>query len=506
MNNRYSSILDTIGQTPTVRLNHIAPDGVEVYVKLEAFNPSGSVKDRFALAAIEAAEESGALKPGQTVIEATSGNTGIGLAVVCAQKGYPLVIVMAENFSIERRKLLRFLGAKVVLTPAVHRGTGMIAKAEELAAKHGWFLASQFDNDANADMHSRTTAREIMADFEGDRLDYFVSGYGTGGTLQGVARVLKQERPDTRIVACEPDNSALLSSQIPQPFDASGKRTSHPTARPHPVQGWGPDFIPKFAENAAADGLIDELLPVNGQAGIETARAVAVQEGIFCGTSGGATLAAALEVASRAEPGSKILCMLPDTGERYLSTPLFKGVEAEMNTEEHDISNSTELCRFNAPAPTPAPKTATPKASPIIPLETERDSEAEDFVASVLADRSQPVAIFALEWCEFCWSVRNFLDAAGIGYRSIDLDSVAFQKNEFGGRIRKVLNARTRITSIPQVFVGGEFVGGCTETFDAYSDGSLQQALTQSNFGTAVKEGMNPYEFLPNWIAKNAIA
>ena len=239
--------------------------GVELFVKLEAFNPLGSVKDRLALGVIEAAERSGELKPGQTVIEATSGNTGIGLAMVCAQKGYPLVVTMAENFSVERRKLMRFLGAKVVLTPASEKGSGMLAKAAELAQTHGWFLCRQFENEANPDFHSRTTAVEILEAFEGDRLDYWVTGMGTGGTLKGVARVLKKKRPETRIVVCEPDNSPLLGSRIPQDRGADGAPSeSHPVFRPHPMQGWTPDFIPKLAEDAVRDGLIDEVLPVKG--------------------------------------------------------------------------------------------------------------------------------------------------------------------------------------------------------------------------------------------------
>lgn len=243
-----SSILDTIGNTPIVRINKLAPDGVELYVKLEAFNPMGSVKDRLALAVIEAAERDGSLKPGQTVIEATSGNTGIGLAMVCAQKGYPLVVTMAESFSLERRRLMRFLGAKVVLTPASEKGSGMLAKAVELAEKHNWFLCRQFENEANADVHSRTTAREILSDFDGKRLDYWVTGAGTAGTLKGVSRVLRAERPHTKVVVCEPDNAPILKSGIPQTYGEGGMPSeSHPHFRPHLMQGWTPDFIPRLA-------------------------------------------------------------------------------------------------------------------------------------------------------------------------------------------------------------------------------------------------------------------
>src|SRR3954447_16559319 len=244
---KYANILETVGNTPVVRIRRLAPPHVRLYVKLEAFNPLGSVKDRLALGIIEDAERTGRLRPGQTVIEATSGNTGIGLAMVCAQKGYPLVVVMAENFSVERRKMMRFFGARVVLTPAWRKGTGMLAKAVELAQAHGWFLCRQFENEANADVHSRTTAREILEDFEGEQLDYWVTGAGTGGTLKGVGRVLRELRPSTKIVLCEPDNSPMLGSGIPQPRDADGALTiSHPLFRPHLVQGWTPDFIAKL--------------------------------------------------------------------------------------------------------------------------------------------------------------------------------------------------------------------------------------------------------------------
>ena len=248
---RYASILDTIGQTPLVRLGKLAPEGVNVYVKIEAFNPMGSVKDRMARAVIERAEQTGALRPGQTVIEATSGNTGIGLAMVCASKGYPLVVTMAESFSVERRKLLRFMGARVVLTPASEKGSGMLAKAVELAEKHGWFLCRQFENEANADVHTATTAQEILADFADERLDYWVTGFGTGGTLKGVARELRRVRPGTKVIVAEPDNAQVLGSGIPQERDATGKATaSHPLFRPHLMQGWAPDFISRLTEDA----------------------------------------------------------------------------------------------------------------------------------------------------------------------------------------------------------------------------------------------------------------
>ncbi|WP_319823460.1 cysteine synthase A [Thalassovita sp.] len=338
----YDNVLETVGDTPAIRINRIAPDHVTMYVKAEAFNPGGSVKDRLALNIIEAAEKSGALKPGQTVVEATSGNTGIGLAMVCAAKGYPLVITMVETFSVERRRLMRFLGAKVVLTPKEQKGTGMYQKAKELADKNGWFFARQFETEANADIHENTTAREIMADFDGQRLDYFVSGFGTGGTVTGVSRVLRRERPDTKIILTEPSSAAMVQSGVAQERTAEGEpATSHPAFTPHPIQGWTPDFIPLVLQEALDNNGYDELLPVSGPDGIAFSRRLALEEGIFTGISGGATFAAAMKVAEKAPAGSVILAVLPDTGERYLSTPLFEGIEADMTDEERELMRST---------------------------------------------------------------------------------------------------------------------------------------------------------------------
>jgi cysteine synthase A len=338
----YDSILDTIGDTPTVRVNNLGPEGVTIYVKFEAFNPAGSIKDRLALNIIEAAERAGALKQGQTVVEATSGNTGIGLAMVCAQKGYPLVVTMADSFSVERRRLMRMLGAKVVLTPRAEKGFGMYRKAVELAEKHGWFLARQFETEANAEIHETTTAREIMADFEGSRLDYVVSGYGTGGTVTGIGRVLRKERPDTRIILTEPANAQLLGSGHAQKRAGNNApAASHPAFEPHPIQGWTPDFIPSVLQEAIDKSYYDELIPIPGPEGIKCARELASKEGIFTGISGGATFAVSLVVAEKAPKGAVILCMLPDTGERYLTTPLFEGIAEEMDAGETDISQST---------------------------------------------------------------------------------------------------------------------------------------------------------------------
>lgn len=338
----YDSIIDTIGNTPCIRINKLAPQGVRLYVKAEAFNPAASVKDRLAISIIEEAEKRGELKPGQTVVEATSGNTGIGLAMVCAAKGYPLVVTMADSFSIERRKLMRFLGAKVVLTPRAQKGFGMYKKAVELAEANGWFLAHQFETKDNADIHENTTAREIMADFAGERLDYWVTGYGTGGTVTGVARVLRRERPETKIILSEPANAQIVGSGHVQQRDADGSpAVSHPHFEPHPIQGWTPDFIPLVLQESIDNQLFDELIPVAGAAGIEWSRKLAAQEGIFTGISGGSSFAVAIQIAQQAEPGSVILCMLPDTGERYLSSPLFEGISEDMTEEEVTLSKST---------------------------------------------------------------------------------------------------------------------------------------------------------------------
>lgn len=304
----YNNILETIGNTPVVRINHMAPVNMDMYVKVEAFNPMASVKDRLAIGIIEDAERRGTLKPGQTVVEATSGNTGIAMAMVCAVKAYPFVAVMAESFSIERRKLMRALGARVVLTPAAERATGMLRVTDELAEKYGWFKPLQFENPANPEYHRNTTGPEIIRDFVGRRLDYYVSGWGTGGTISGVGDILKLARPEVKIVATEPEGASMLG----------GKEWA-----PHKIQGWTPDLIPTVLNR----DVIDELVTVTDDEAIETAKRLAMEEGIFCGISAGGTFAAALKVAENAEPGSALLAMLPDTGERYLSTPLFEGVK-----------------------------------------------------------------------------------------------------------------------------------------------------------------------------------
>jgi cysteine synthase A len=483
----HDSILDTVGDTPVVRLNRLSPPGRTLWAKLESFNPLGSVKDRLALGVLEDAEARGELSPGQTVVEATSGNTGIGLAMACAAKGHPFVAVMAENFSLERRRILRFLGARVVLTPAPQRGTAMRAKAAELAEEHGWYWPRQFENEANADYHSKTTAREIVEDFEGVQLDAFVTGFGTGGTLKGIARVLKRELPDTRIVAAEPDNSRLLASGIAQERHPDGSpAASHPSFRTHPIQGWGADFVPQLAEDAI--GLVDDFLPVGGADALRLSRELAQREGIFAGISAGATLAAAQEVAASLPEGANVLFMVPDTGERYLTTPLFQDVPVEMTEEETALSRSTPGARFDVPvAAAPAPEVA---ATP----------DAAVFVDAAVNDPEQPVVMFALEWCEFCWAVRRLFQARGISYRSIDLDSADFQREDPDATIRAAVAERTGSRTVPQVFVGGELVGGCTETIDAQDSGRLDALLDEAGVRQRESLTVEAASFMPGWL------
>ncbi len=491
----FESILQTIGNTPVVKINKLAPQGIDLFVKLESFNPMGSVKDRMALSVIDQAEKEGKLKPGQTVVEATSGNTGIGLAMVCATRGYPLVLTMAESFSTERRKILRFLGAKIVLTPAEEKGSGMLAKAVELAEEHNWFLVRQFENEANADAHTRTTAMEIMDVFSDTTLDYFVTGYGTGGTLKGVARVLRKKSPKTRIVVCEPDNSQLLGSGLTQKRLEDGSPDgSHPNFRPHLMQGWTPDFIPGLVEDAVSMEFVDELMPIDGQDALKMCRELARQEGIFCGTSGGATFSGAVRVAESAPQGSSILCMLPDTGERYLSTPLFEDIPVEMSKEELEISHSTPGYRFDKKA-VPAPKPEAEEA----PKE-ELDEATIKFFDNTINDPDQPLVLFALEWCEFSWSVKKLFAKLDVSYQTLDLDSVEYQNGDRGGKIRAVLKSRTGTPTIPQIFLGGKHVGGATDLFDAYVAGEFRKELKQAGMTVKDLPDLNPYHLLPNWL------
>ena len=337
----YQSILETIGNTPSVKINKLAPKGVDLYVKPEFFNPGSSVKDRLAINIINQAEKDGLLTPGQTVVEATSGNTGIGLALVCAAKNYPLVITMPESASIERRKMMRFLGAKVLTTPAAEAGSGAYKKALKLAADNNWFYAKQFESEANADIHESTTGNEIVSDFKDNGLDYWVSGYGTGGTFTGVSRTLRELMPTTKLIMAEPNVAPLVANGKIQDRNSDGTfASSHPDWQPHPIQGWTTDFIPLVLQESIDKGFIDEIIPVSGDEGILWSKKLAAEEGILTGISGGATFAVAMKVAQKAKSGSVILCMLADTAERYLSSMLFEDINPNMNEEELDIFKS----------------------------------------------------------------------------------------------------------------------------------------------------------------------
>jgi len=337
------NISETVGNTPMVKINRLAPDGVTIYAKCEFFNPLSSVKDRLALSIIETAEKEGTLKPGDTVIEATSGNTGIAVAMMCAQRGYDCVITMAEPFSVERRKLMRMLGAKVIVTPKAGKGTGMVEKAAELAEKHGWFLCHQFETEANWKFHEATTGPEIINDIKaaGAKLDYWVTGYGTGGTYHGAGKFIKANS-SAKIVLAEPGAAALLDSGIKTERNADGSPTgTHPAFSAHPIQGWTPDFIPLVLEEGMGLDLMDDYIQIPDGAAVETSQALAQKEGILTGISGGATMWAAIETAKKAPKGSVVVAMLPDTGERYLSTPLFASIDADMNEAELEIARST---------------------------------------------------------------------------------------------------------------------------------------------------------------------
>ena len=337
----YSNILETIGNTPSVKIKNISINNTNIYVKAEYFNPASSVKDRLAISIIENAEKNGSIEKGQTVVEATSGNTGIGLAMVCAAKNYPLVVTMPDSASIERRKLMRFLGARVILTPASEGGTGAYDVAKRLVHKNNWFFARQFENEDNANIHEETTGIEIYNDFKDIGLDYWVSGYGTGGTFTGVSRTLREKLPNTKLILTEPDVAPLIASEHEQSRNSDGSAAeSHPAWNPHPIQGWTTDFIPLVLQESIDKEYYDELIPVSGEDGLFWSHELAKKEGIITGVSGGSTFAIAVEVAKKATKGSNILCMLPDTAERYMSSVLFDSIEPEMNEEEQKLYNS----------------------------------------------------------------------------------------------------------------------------------------------------------------------
>jgi len=482
----HQSILTTVGKTPVIKLQRMSPAGVNVYVKCEAFNPMGSVKDRLAMGIIEWAEKHDQIKPGQTVVEASSGNTGIGLAMVCAVKGYPFVCVMAESFSIERRKLMRFLGARVVLTNPAHKASGMIIKTQELAEKHGWFMPCQFENEANAWIHAQTTGPEIMTAMQGINLDYFVCAYGTGGTLKGIGQHLRKTSPQTKIVVVEPDNAPLLYSEVKTEYKENGSFVEpHPLWRPHLLQGWATDFIPKLVNDAVNDKLIDHIVHSAGSTAMETSRELAKKEGIFTGISGGGTLGSALEVAATAPQGSNILVMLADTGERYISTPLFQGIPADMTDEEKELAKST-------------PSTPPPAIS--LPSVTE---EATAFVKATNADN--PVVVWSLEYCEFCWTIFGLLDAIGVPYKVINIDAFEYAKDNQGNKYRAALSALTDCKTFPQFFLKGEFQGGAADACMNWKKNTLQAKLEEAGLKVNDFNGYSgdPFEFLPKWMSQN---
>ncbi|KAG7341908.1 cysteine synthase [Nitzschia inconspicua] len=493
----YENIYDTIGRTPIIKLNHMSPkEGVDVYVKLESENPGGSVKDRLAVGAIEWAEKHGQLKPGQTIVEASSGNTGISLAMVCAKKGYPLVCVMSESFSIERRKLMRFLGARVVLTDPAHKATGMVIKAKELADEHGWFWPNQFENEANAWIHRETTGPEIVQAFNdaGKTLDHFVCAYGTGGTLLGVGSYLKEFSPETTVHCCEPDNAPMIFSEIKTSYPENGDPSSsfdvaHPVWRPHLFQGWAADFIPKLVNQASESKVYDKVVHPSGVEAMATCRELARKEGIFSGTSGGGILTAALNLAKECSSGTSILALIPDTGERYLSTPLFDDIPADMTEEEMNIATSTPS------KPPPAP--GLPEVLP----------EATEWVQKKIDDHK--VVAFMLKYCEFCWTLTRFLDALGVEYERIDIDSFEYAKNDMGNKYRSALSAMTDCKTFPQFFVNGKFVGGAVDACMMWKKDELGKAfqeagITGGNCNFNGYEG-DPFEFLPKWMTKNPL-
>jgi len=484
----HDSVLTTIGKTPVIKLQRMAPEGVHVFVKCEAFNPMGSVKDRLALGVIEWAERNGEIRPGQTVVEASSGNTGIGLAMVCATRGYPFVCVMAESFSIERRKLMRFLGAKVVLTNPAHKGSGMVIKARELAEKHGWFQPRQFANEANAWVHTQTTGPEILEAMQGIPLDYFFTSYGTGGTLKGVGQVLREKSPETKIHVCEPDNAPLLFSGVKTEYDSDGSfKEPHPLWRPHLLQGWAPDFIPKLVEDALQSKYVDEVQHIGGDRSMDVARELAKKEGIFTGPSGGGTLACALQFASTAAKGSTILAMLPDTGERYLSTPLFEDLPADMTDEEKELAASTPS--------QPPPGISMPPVT----------TEAVDFVDKAISENK--VVVWSLEYCEFCWTLFKLLKAIDVPYVVINIDAFQFAKDNQGNKYRAALAKRTDCNTFPQFFVDGQFIGGAADACIKWKNGELQPILESAGLkkGDFGDYAGDPFEFLPKWMSQNPL-
>ena len=493
---QHENILSTIGSTPLVKIsNKLNKTKSDIYVKYEGMNPGGSVKDRLALGIIEWAEQHNQLKPGQTVVECTSGNTGIGLAMTCASKGYPLVVVMSESFSIERRKLMRFLGAKVILTNPAHKGSGMVIKAKELSEKHGWFLPRQFENQANSWIHETTTGPEILEALDNTDtvLDYFFCSYGTGGTLKGVAKYLRKHSPETQIHVCEPDNAPLLYSGVKSEWnDDSTVKEPHPLWRPHLLQGWTADFIPKLVLEAQEDDLIDSLHHVNGDVSMKTSLRLARKEGILTGPSGGGVLSAALKFAETAKPGSTIVAMLADTGERYLSTPMFSEISADMNEAEMEIAASTAS-----------------EAPPNINMPEPCDNSIE-FVKQTSEGEKSGIVVWSLQSCEFCWTAFGLLGALGleknVHYKVIDIDSFQYAKDNQGNKYRSALSTMTNVNTFPQIFINGKFIGGAVDLCMMWKNGDELKNLLVEDLGLTLSDwDGDPFEFLPKWMSQNPL-
>jgi len=447
----------------------------------------GSVKDRLALGCIEWAEKEGHLKPGQTVVECSSGNTGIGLAMVCNVKGYPFVCVMAESFSIERRKLMRFLGARVILTNPAHKGTGMVIKTKELAEEHGWYWPNQFDNEANAYVHEMTTGPEILDAME-NKLDHLFLAYGTGGTLNGVSKVMKVRSPSTKIHVVEPDNAPMLFSEIKTEYptgegELKTFKEPHPCWRPHLLQGWAPDWIPSLVEKASSR--IDNIAHIGGDSAVATSKALAQQEGIFTGTSGGGILAAALNFANDATEGSNIVAILPDTGERYISTPLFSGIGADMTEEEKEIAASTPS--------SPPPNVPLPSAT----------KESTAFVKG--NNTENKIVIWSLQSCEFCWTITQFFDKIKVPYTQINIDSFEYAKDNMGNKYRSALTELTGCNTFPQCFITGEFIGGAADACIKWKKGELQTVFKEAEVDFDTSYEGDPFEFLPKWMSQNPL-
>ena len=496
----HHSIITTVGKTPIIKLKRLSPKGVNIYVKLEAQNPAGSVKDRLAVGMIEWAETHGMLKPGQTVVEVTSGNTGIGMAMVCAAKGYPFVAIMPENASVERRKILRFYGAKVLMPSLASGSGGMWHVILKLVEKKGYYWPNQFKNEANAWIHRRTTGPEILEAMAGVPVDYFVSAFGTGGTLKGTSQYLRAHSPGTKIVVLEPEVSPVLSSGIKTRWNADGTMPaeSHPRASAHLFQGWAPDFISHLTESARELKLYDKIENrITGPGGMAMAKRLALEEGIFTGLSGGGAMLGAMLTAKECPVGSNIVVILADTGERYLSTPLFDGISADMDAEEK------ALVAECGPM-------GTEQRLPQQLLDA--NGAARRLVADAISGNK--VVTFAFDSCEFCWTLKKLLAAIGVDCTQVDIDQPKYECYE--GRIRAAIQEMSGAKTFPQLFIGGEFYGGAVDVVLAWKKGELQSKLEKAGAkppkrtagDTSLEwngyEG-DPFEFVPKWLSINPL-